>query len=84
LPEGFALWGSRTLDGFRHPSTEWAYVTVGRMALFLEKALAEGLRWADSNRTSRCCGRRSAKASGAFFSSSFVRARSGEIPQMRC
>ena len=36
------LWGSRTLAG---PVSEWKYVPVRRLALFVERSLHEGLEW---------------------------------------
>lgn len=36
------LWGTRTLAG---PASEWKYVPVRRLALFLQRSLYEGLEW---------------------------------------
>lgn len=36
-------WGARTLAG---PGSEWKYVPVRRLALFIENSLYEGLEWA--------------------------------------
>jgi phage tail sheath protein FI len=38
-------WGSRTLDGADAQASEWKYVAVRRLALFLEESLFRGTRW---------------------------------------
>jgi phage tail sheath protein FI len=43
LPRGLVLWGARTL-ALAQP--EWRYVNVRRLALFLERSIREGTRWA--------------------------------------
>ena len=40
--DSIVLWGSRTLAG---PASEWKYVPVRRLALFIENSLYEGLEW---------------------------------------
>jgi phage tail sheath protein FI len=42
---GLVAWGGRTLQGADELSTEWKYVPVRRLALFLEKSIDEGTRW---------------------------------------
>ena len=42
---GLVNWGARTLVGQDGGSSEWRYVPVRRLALFLETSLQEGLRW---------------------------------------
>ena len=39
---GAVVWGSRTL----RPDSEWRYVPVRRLAIFLRKSLHEGIQWA--------------------------------------
>lgn len=39
---GFVVWGARTLA----TNTEWPYVTVRRMKLYLEESIKEGTAWA--------------------------------------
>jgi phage tail sheath protein FI len=41
---GTVLWGARTLQG--GGNSEWRYVQVRRMALFIERSLDLGLKWA--------------------------------------
>jgi Bacteriophage tail sheath protein len=42
---GTVLWGSRTLHGDNDRASEWKYVPVRRMALFLEESLYRGTQW---------------------------------------
>jgi phage tail sheath protein FI len=42
---GHAVWGARTLQGADAHSSEWKYVSVRRLALFLEESLFQGLDW---------------------------------------
>ena len=43
---GTVLWGARTLQGSDIAGSQWKYVPVRRMALFLESSLLAGLKWA--------------------------------------
>lgn len=38
-------WGSRTLDGADAQASEWKYIAVRRLALFLEESLFRGTQW---------------------------------------
>ena len=38
-------WGARTLDGADALASEWKYVPVRRLALFLEESLYRGTQW---------------------------------------
>jgi uncharacterized protein len=42
---GNVVWGSRTLFGQNDRGSEWKYVPVRRMALFLEESLYRGTQW---------------------------------------
>jgi Bacteriophage tail sheath protein len=42
---GDVVWGARTLDGDNNRGSEWKYVPVRRMALFLEESLFRGTQW---------------------------------------
>jgi phage tail sheath protein FI len=42
---GRVAWGGRTLDGADALASEWKYVPVRRLALFLEESLFRGLQW---------------------------------------
>ncbi|HEY0760129.1 MAG TPA: phage tail sheath subtilisin-like domain-containing protein [Acidisarcina sp.] len=42
---GDVVWGARTLRGNDQVGSEWKYVPIRRLALFLEKSLYEGTQW---------------------------------------
>jgi hypothetical protein len=42
---GNVVWGSRTLQGQNDRGSEWKYIAVRRMALFLEESLYRGTQW---------------------------------------
>ena len=42
---GRVVWGSRTLKGADQMASEWKYLAVRRMALFLEESLYRGTQW---------------------------------------
>ena len=39
------IWGARTLDGADARASEWRYVNVRRLTLFIEASLQRGLQW---------------------------------------
>jgi phage tail sheath protein FI len=43
---GTVVWGARTLHGGNGRSSEWKYIPVRRLALFLEETLFRGTKWA--------------------------------------
>ena len=43
---GRVIWGARTLNGADVQASEWKYVPIRRLALFLEESLFRGSRWA--------------------------------------
>jgi len=43
---GIVSWGARTLDGSDQENSEWKYVPVRRLGLFLEESLYRGTKWA--------------------------------------
>jgi hypothetical protein len=42
---GNIVWGARTMQGANQIGSQWAYIAVRRMALFIEESLVEGLKW---------------------------------------
>jgi phage tail sheath protein FI len=42
---GTVVWGSRTLDGYDQLGSEWKYIPVRRLALFIEESLYRGTQW---------------------------------------
>ncbi len=45
FPNGIVNWGARTMDGDDSFASEYKYVPVRRLALFLEESLYRGLKW---------------------------------------
>jgi phage tail sheath protein FI len=42
---GNICWGARTLDGADQRTSEWKYIPVRRLALFIEESLYRGTQW---------------------------------------
>jgi phage tail sheath protein FI len=42
---GRVVWGARTMDGPDSIGSEWKYVPVRRLALYMEESLFRGLKW---------------------------------------
>ncbi len=42
---GNVSWGARTLDGSDQAGSEWKYISVRRLSLFLEESLFRGTKW---------------------------------------
>ena len=42
---GHTSWGARTLDGADVAGSEWKYIPIRRLALFLEESLFRGTKW---------------------------------------
>lgn len=45
FPNGIVNWGARTLAGSDDFSSEWKYIPIRRLALFLEESLYRGTKW---------------------------------------
>jgi phage tail sheath protein FI len=45
FPNGIVSWGARTLDGSDDFGSEWKYIPIRRLALFLEESLYRGTKW---------------------------------------
>jgi phage tail sheath protein FI len=45
FPSGVVCWGARTMDGDDSTPSDYKYVPVRRLGLFLEESLYRGLRW---------------------------------------
>jgi phage tail sheath protein FI len=43
---GRVVWGSRTLQGADNLASEWKYLPVRRLGLFIEESLCRGIQWA--------------------------------------
>lgn len=46
FPSGIVVWGARTVDGDDNTGSDWKYVPIRRLALFLEESLYRGIQWA--------------------------------------
>jgi uncharacterized protein len=46
FPTGTLVWGARTLEGAAQSTSEWKYIPVRRVALFIEESLYRGFQWA--------------------------------------
>jgi phage tail sheath protein FI len=44
-PAGTVVWGARTLQGDDRLASEWKYIPVRRLALFIEESLYRGTQW---------------------------------------
>lgn len=42
---GHVVWGARTLDGADQLASEWKYIPVRRLALYIEESLFRGTKW---------------------------------------
>lgn len=45
FPNGIVCWGARTMDGDDDFASEYKYIPVRRLALFMEESLYRGLKW---------------------------------------
>lgn len=46
FPSGFVSWGARTFDGMDDNPSDWKYIPIRRLALFLQESLYRGTQWA--------------------------------------
>jgi phage tail sheath protein FI len=46
FPNGIVSWGARTMDGDDDFGSEYKYVPIRRLALYMEESLYRGLKWA--------------------------------------
>ncbi|HYY41761.1 MAG TPA: phage tail sheath C-terminal domain-containing protein, partial [Pyrinomonadaceae bacterium] len=45
FPVGIVNWGARTMEGSDDIGSEWKYIPIRRLALFLEESLYRGTKW---------------------------------------
>jgi Bacteriophage tail sheath protein len=45
FPNGIVNWGARTMDGDDGFASEYKYIPIRRLALFIEESLYRGLKW---------------------------------------
>jgi phage tail sheath protein FI len=46
FPTGTVAWGARTLEGTENSTSDWKYIPVRRLALFIEESIDRGIQWA--------------------------------------
>lgn len=46
FPNGIVSWGARTMDGDDGFASEYKYIPIRRLALYMEESLYRGLKWA--------------------------------------
>jgi phage tail sheath protein FI len=46
FPAGTFVWGARTLEGADQSASDWKYIPVRRLALFIEESIHRGIQWA--------------------------------------
>jgi phage tail sheath protein FI len=46
FPSGYLAWGARTLAGDDAMASDWKYIPIRRLALFLEESVYRGTKWA--------------------------------------
>jgi phage tail sheath protein FI len=46
FPNSIVCWGARTMAGSDAANSEWKYIPVRRLALYIESSLRRGLQWA--------------------------------------
>jgi phage tail sheath protein FI len=68
---GNVAWGARTLAGSDQDASEWKYVPVRRMALYLEECLYRGSKWAVFEPNDDLLWAQIRSSFGAFMSSLF-------------
>lgn len=45
FPDGIVNWGARTMAGYDNSGSEYGYIPIRRLALFIEESLYRGLKW---------------------------------------
>jgi phage tail sheath protein FI len=68
---GVVSWGARTLRGADQMTSEWKYVPVRRLALFIEESLYRGTKWAVFEPNDAPLWRQIGSNVGAFMQSLF-------------
>jgi phage tail sheath protein FI len=69
---GIVSWGARTLVGDDSRASDYRYVPVRRLALFIEASLSKGLEWVTSGPNSETLWSEIRSASEAFLNSLYV------------
>jgi len=65
---GHMIWGARTMQGNVHRPSEWKYLSVRRIALFIEESLHRGLQWVAFERNDESLWSAIRESVGSFMS----------------
>jgi Bacteriophage tail sheath protein len=69
---GDVVWGDRTLGGGDQAGSQWKYVSVRRLALFIESSLYNGIQWAAFEPNNEQLWAQLRSSVGAFMQTLFV------------
>ncbi|NMG65733.1 phage tail sheath family protein [Azoarcus indigens] len=64
---GWVVWGARTLAGADELGSEWKYISVRRLALFIEQGLEDALAWAAFEPNGEALWARLRREAGSFL-----------------
>jgi phage tail sheath protein FI len=79
---GSVVWGARTIQGADEGASEWKYVPVRRLAMYIEESLYRGTQWVVSEPNDEPLWARLRLAAGAFLEGLFrAGAFQGRTPQ---
>lgn len=68
---GVVVWGARTLDGTDGAGSEWKYLPIRRLYLFIQESLRQGLMWTAFEPNNEALWSRVRMAVGEFLSGLF-------------
>ena len=69
---GDVVWGDRTLAGSDQTASDWKYVSVRRLALYIESSLSNGIQWAAFEPNNEQLWAQLRSSVGAFMQTLFV------------
>ena len=69
---GDVVWGDRTLAGSDQTASDWKYVSVRRLALYIESSLSNGIQWAVFEPNNEQLWAQLRSSVGAFMQTLFV------------
>ena len=69
---GDVIWGDRTLAGSDQAASDWKYVSVRRLALYIESSLYDGIQWAVFEPNNEQLWTQLRSSVGAFMQTLFV------------
>ena len=82
---GTVIWGARTAEGKTEIGSQWKYVPIRRMALYVESSLRRGLQWVVFEPNGTRLWAQIRRHVGAFLQTLFGQgAFQGSTPQQAC